>query len=205
MQHFQASLETEARISFQASHLDANAAVLQNASQRADSIAWASYFAELISKLFGEGEAHPLAFKTLLATLSGLAEGALGEGVLRCLELRLLSEAGLRPQLGACASCQTPTTAGRRLYGIPRVGGVLCEACVDGERSLPMAVGTCRLLERGLDFPLEALPRLTFSPGATLEARAFTLAFSRYHVGEPGKAARFLASFLFEGLATPRR
>ena len=44
MQHFQASLETEARISFQASHLDANAAVLQNASQRADSIAWASYF-----------------------------------------------------------------------------------------------------------------------------------------------------------------
>lgn len=160
-----------------------------------DRLAWAAALIELVGRIYGEGEAHPTAYDTLLTALRHLDKAeVVSAGLLHLFELRLLDEAGLCPHLGSCVSCGEPVDGGRRFVFHVARGGALCEACQGADGGLVVAPGTLRTLERGLGLPLERAGRLRFSADAAEECRRLVQAFLGYHVGGTFKARRFLES-----------
>ena len=67
---------------------------------------------------------------------------------------------------------------------------------VDG--LLPLHMGTLKALERALDMPLEALPRLSIPPGALAEAQRVVARFQRFHVGIELRSERVLDGLMNE-------
>lgn len=147
-------------------------------------IAWAGYLSELTEKLFGEQEPHPDAYALLAFALRTLdqPEGA-KEGPLRALELRLLNEAGLLPELSACGLCLSGVDSGLEFRFVASRGTLLCERCSPLEPELLIPAGTISLLGASLGQPLEQLPLLPFGLLEAKGARALLSGFVRHHVG----------------------
>ncbi|MGH0034380.1 MAG: DNA repair protein RecO [Myxococcota bacterium] len=163
----------------------------------------ASYLLELLDRLAPEsGPARDMArlFDFALAAM-GLLESASPDPATRVwIELRALDALGLRPELRHCVRCGAPASGGA---GPDRVafhvgeGGVLCGACSQRlEGALQLHVGTLRTLERGLDFDLALLGRLSLRGLALAEAEALARRFLRFHVGLELRSERFLDEIL---------
>ena len=161
-----------------------------------DLIARASYVTELVSEATREREPHADLFDLLDGGFEvlGSAEFAALERVRRdgwlcAFELKLLSLAGYRPFLSACAECGD--TASARYRFVPERGALLCAAHADG-RGVPVGAGTARLLDKSLGAPLDHLERLTFSAQQVEEARRLLSTFLRHQLGKELKSAKFL-------------
>lgn len=156
-------------------------------------IAWASYFSELVERLYGVGEPHPEAYELLASALNYLSHPGAQAAVLRGYELRLLVEAGLQPELEHCVSCRRSVLGELRACFVVTRGGVQCEHCIpiEPERVLPQE--SLRFLTAAIRKPPEQLKTLHCSERAAKGIRELMMDFTRHHVGGSLRSATFLA------------
>lgn len=110
----------------------------------------ALYMAELVDRFVQErSEAYSI-YQLLLAALRRLDQARDGEGRsarldtgVRFFEMRLLAEAGFRPQLNHCVVCEEAPPPSANFF-VPSEGGIACARCVPG------AAGPRRLSVDGL-------------------------------------------------------
>jgi DNA repair protein RecO (recombination protein O) len=108
-------------------------------------IAQGLYAAELVDEFTAENVAHSATYYLLQATLSHLGTPSPNPLVLRRFEMRLLEEAGYRPQLDRCIACGDKASDSE--YFSPSGGGLLCRACRATEAmARPLSDGALRLL-----------------------------------------------------------
>ena len=162
--------------------------------------ALACYVMELLSRLAPEEGVGPEMESIYAFALEALRalEGGHPDARMRVLiELRALDALGMRPELRHCVRC------GKECEGPGPVsfhiadGGVICVHCV-GSEELPLRahLGTLRVLEQGLRFPLAELSRLNLAPQALAEAQQIVGRFQRYHLGVELRSERFLSEVL---------
>jgi DNA repair protein RecO (recombination protein O) len=110
------------------------------------------YAAELTDRISAEHVHNFPTFRLLLDTLRRLDEGADGDIALRYFEMRLLDQAGFRPELERCVGCVQPFEAADHFFA-PVAGGAVCRGCVPGlagPRVLTLnGLKLLRLLQRG--------------------------------------------------------
>ena len=87
-----------------------------------------AYVMELADRLSIEEDPAPAVFRLLVNTLKRINEGGEAFVVLRFFELRLLDQAGFRPDLTDCVDCGKKITAQDQYFSTAQ-GGVLCPAC----------------------------------------------------------------------------
>jgi DNA repair protein RecO (recombination protein O) len=169
--------------------------------------ALASFLIELMDRMAPEGANGPDARRLFDFTFSALSalEGTRPDARLRLLlELRAFDALGLRPELAHCVRCgERPS--GRVAFHVAD-GGVVCAAHA-GERSegtLPVHVGTLKVLQQGLEYDASRLGRLAIGPQALAEARQLLFRFQRFHVGIELRSERFLDESLGQGGLTPQ-
>jgi DNA repair protein RecO (recombination protein O) len=99
------------------------------------------YIAELLAELTDAGDPHRELFLAADAALLGLDTGApIAETLLR-FELAALREAGHAPSLDQCVACGRQVEADRRIAFAMTAGGVLCDDCRPGRRSVVSVSG----------------------------------------------------------------
>lgn len=88
----------------------------------------AQYAAEVTSHLTEAHDPHPALFDGLHRLLGDLKTVDPLVGLVGYLWL-MLTEIGLRPELGRCANCHRDVSGDRRLYFSSRQGGAICRDC----------------------------------------------------------------------------
>ena len=109
--------------------------------------AWASHIAELLERFTnpGDDELQSL-FELLDATFTRLCEESDARLVTRHFELQLLDEAGFRPELRRCVTCDEAIVAQDQFFSHAS-GGVVCPDCAArGLGHLPLPLSTLKLL-----------------------------------------------------------
>ncbi|MBI4828034.1 MAG: DNA repair protein RecO [Nitrospinae bacterium] len=136
-----------------------------------------------------EGYALALAF---LKTLAQETHPDRQDMLLRLFEIKYLAQIGFRPSLSRCVICRKPATGTRLGFNAAR-GGVVCAPCLAGD---PWAVaapaGAVRLLERGLDTPLERAGRLTAAGGLMASVERLVGEMVKAHVSRELRSERFI-------------
>lgn len=138
------------------------------------------YLNELLMKLLGRHDPHPLLFDAYAATLPVLAGGddIESQAALRAFELVLLKEAGLLPDLGAVTATLEPLRADAGYAVLPEAGVAPTgdDGALSGERLLALHGA----LQAGR---LEALQ--DGCAGALAPLRQQLRALLHYHLGSP--------------------
>ena len=144
----------------------------------------------------GEREANREAFDLLLSFLTDLDMTAPGEEQLRMFEVRMLSLFGYRPNLVRCGLCKR---GWEELKEVPTVffslekGTLICERCSkNGERLIPLSLGTARLIDQVAQVDLAKLNRLRFTAQALAESRALLPRFISHQLGKELKSLKAL-------------
>jgi DNA repair protein RecO (recombination protein O) len=161
--------------------------------------AMASYLLELMGRMAPEDGARPdthRIFSFMLAALTSLEEIIPDLRMRILLELRALDALGLRPELRVCVRCGAEPE--RRAGFHVADGGVICDTCsgAGAEGVLPVHVGTLRVLQQALDYPIGHLGRLVFGSDALAEAEHLLFRFQRFHVGLELRSEPFLEESL---------
>ena len=110
----------------------------------------AVYLAEIIDKVFEEGEKNIKSFEIFTDCLRSIGLG--NELLLRLFELQILQEAGFKPDLYHCSKCKKKLKVGGNF--VNRSGDLLCPDCADGlsENVPDNVIKILRLLqERGVE------------------------------------------------------
>jgi DNA repair protein RecO (recombination protein O) len=158
------------------------------------------YLLELVGRLAPEEGAGPEMKRIFDFTAEALAALAVGAPDARSrvlLELRALDVLGLRPELRRCVRCGADVTGPAPVPFHIADGGVLCGKCADPQGiSVRVHLGTLRVLEQGLRFPVSELARLSLAGPALAEAQQLVARFQRYHVGIELRSERFLSEVL---------
>lgn len=139
------------------------------------------YLNELLMKLLGRGDAHPVLFDAYAGTLPALAAEleVLTQAALRAFELVLLREIGLLPQLDRVTHTQQPLAPGAAYVLRPELG---LAPHSHGEASLTGA--QWRALQQALDEG--ALPDLQRACAEGLSGlKALLRPLLHYHLGTP--------------------
>lgn len=110
------------------------------------------YAAELVDRMTAEHVHNYPTYRLLSDTLHRLAARHAADLALRFFEMRLLDQAGFRPQIERCAGCERALEAVDNFFA-PVAGGAVCRACVAGlagPRVLTVnGLKVLRLLQRG--------------------------------------------------------
>jgi DNA repair protein RecO (recombination protein O) len=110
------------------------------------------YAAELTDRMTVEHVHSFPIFRLMIDTLERLDKGADGDTTLRYFEMRLLDQAGFRPELERCVVCTRELEAADHFFA-PVAGGVVCRGCVPGlagPRVLTLnGLKLLRLIQRG--------------------------------------------------------
>lgn len=110
-------------------HLVSDAAVIESYDHfrtRLETIAYASYFSELVDQVCEVHDPHPNIFELMKFTFKFLSSVPL-EKLARIFEIKMLGEIGWLPYLDACLNCQeTPLNSG---YFSIKQGGLFCLRC----------------------------------------------------------------------------
>ena len=158
------------------------------------------YLVELLGRLAPEGGvgAEMQAIFDFAVQALGAVSRSTPDARLRVLiELRTLDALGFRPELRICVRCAAEVGGPGVLRFHVADGGVLCGECAGpGELLLQVHVGTLRVLEQALRFPLGGLERLNLSRQSLAEAEQIIGRFQRYHIGIELRSERFLAEAL---------
>jgi DNA repair protein RecO (recombination protein O) len=110
------------------------------------------YAAELTDRMTVEHVHSFPIFRLMIDTLERLDKGSDGDAALRFFEMRLLDQAGFRPQLDTCVGCTRELEPADHFFA-PVAGGVVCRGCVPGlagPRVLTLnGLKLLRLIQRG--------------------------------------------------------
>jgi DNA repair protein RecO (recombination protein O) len=117
-----------------------------------DALSRGLYAAELADRMTAEHVHNFPTYRLVVDTLRRLDEGSDGDAALRYFEMKLLDQAGFRPEMDRCVGCTQPLEAVDNFFA-PIAGGAVCRACVPGlagPRVLTLnALKLLRLLQRG--------------------------------------------------------
>jgi DNA repair protein RecO (recombination protein O) len=91
-------------------------------------LGYASYVVELLERFSVEEEQNVPSYQLLVDTLGRLAQGEEAGFELRYFELRLLDQAGFRPQLFRCVGCGEEIQAQDQFFSL-ELGGAVCPQC----------------------------------------------------------------------------
>lgn len=141
----------------------------------------ALYICELLEKVLEEHHPAEGVYHLALQTLQALNEGtAERELVIRSFEIMLLKELGYCPSLSECLAC-----GGRDLSFVlsPSAGGLLCLACRQGEKSIPISAGSIALMQRILDRGMQGIKVVKAPPKQLGEISQVTWEFLLYTTG----------------------
>ena len=104
----------------------------------------AVYTAEIIDKIFAEEEKNITAFELLIESLRNIAKSKNGL-VLRLFELKILEQAGFRPDLEHCAHCKNKLKSGENYFN-ENTGEILCADCANSNIDLQLNDEVIKLL-----------------------------------------------------------
>lgn len=126
-------------------------------------MAYCSYLAELLQKTDASGDPDSDTFGLMLNIMSMMKTTDDPEMLARVFEIRLLTNAGLSPQLDSCLRCSRDigeeTSLGFDVAG----GGIVCSECRKTLRqasAVSISRGTVELMKRMQQAPLELVSRL---------------------------------------------
>lgn len=159
-------------------------------------LAYASYWAELVHDWMEEGEGHPAVYDLLRHVLHELDGGEVPGAVLSIVfQMRFLRLSGHGPNLDCCVLCR------RDIDGVPAVrlgvdvpkGGVACPACLAGcDPAGQLSKGTVKQLLWVSEGDLGRAARMKFSPSASREALQFLERFVPHHLGREPRSLKVL-------------
>lgn len=176
-------------------HLISDAAILESNDtirNQLETIAYGSYFCELVDELTEVQDTHPKIFELLQTSLRYLTVMP-PEKLATVFEIKLLGEMGLIPYADSCVSCdRKPIEKG---YFSVKLGALLCEACRSKDRGAPAispaGLALLRVYSRN---DIEECLRGAHSAPAVNEIRRLVSQFLNYRVGKVLKSRKFLGS-----------
>ena len=166
--------------------------------------ALASFLMEMLDRLSPEGIEGPEAerlFSYATESLALLERVGPGPTLRLLLELRGFDALGQRPELGRCVRCgRVPAeniAPDHRVGFHVADGGIVCSVCAAPlEGLVSIALGTLRVLEKGLESPAERLVEIGLEGRALEEAARLVFRFQRYHIGLELRSEGFLDEVL---------
>jgi DNA repair protein RecO (recombination protein O) len=152
--------------------------------------AYAAYIAELLDRLTHEREPNPFLFQLLMLTYRFLNEGKDAEILCRIFETKMLSVAGIAPQLQVCSHCG----AGQEPYSISvSQGGLLCALCLPTDPyAIAVTPSTWKLLRLFQLFDLERLGDIEVKPATRSQLKHVLRSFMDEHLDLRLKSRAFL-------------
>lgn len=181
----------------QADTLDAFLPLRENLER----VGYAYYLAELVDRFAEEGTENRVLFNELLRALVRLGEDATNPDVLaRFFELRVLNDAGYRPQLFHCVHCGKPIEPTENYFSV-EAGGVLDPECVQTRRAQQaghaydaqaLALQALKLLRYLQTRDWEAVRALRVPPETMAQAEAVMSRYITYHLERHLKSVEFL-------------
>ena len=122
-----------------------------------ETIALASYFAELCEDTAPDAETAKAALRLLMNALYLLGKNDRPQKLIKAVfELRLLAAGGLMPLLDSCAVCGE-ASGEKEMYFRLTEGDLVCKDCKSGsgENLMPLSRGTLLLVRRAVSVPEE--------------------------------------------------
>ena len=141
------------------------------------------YVAELVGLIVSENNANPRIFQLLLQVLQTMSNVDNTELLIHAFELRLLTLAGYKPELDFCVVCNNLINLrDRRVYFIPRLGGIACRKCSAKELdAIELSQGSRALMKRLQSLNVSNINRFRASKRNSSEIRSAISAFIAYH------------------------
>ncbi|MCA0986080.1 DNA repair protein RecO [Guptibacillus algicola] len=151
---------------------------------------YAAYAVELVDKLTEDKKPNPYLFETLYQVMHALDEEKDPEVVLFIFELKMLSVAGINPQLRCCVNCGLDT--GKFEFSI-REGGFLCHRCLSIDPyHIPLKKRTAELLHLFAHMDLARLGNISLKSETKKEIRDVLNQYFDAYSGLYLKSKRFL-------------
>ena len=159
---------------------------------RLESIAFGSYFCELVDELTEVHDPHPEIFELLRTSLRYLAVIP-PEKLVTAFEIKLLGEMGLIPFSESCVSCGLkPIEKG---YFSIKHGALFCDKCRSKDHGAPsISPAGLALLRRYSRTDIEGCMQGAHSAHAMAEIRRLVSQFLSYRIGKVLKSRRFIES-----------
>ncbi len=160
--------------------------------------AYAAYMAELLDRLTEEREPNPYLFQLIAHMFRYLDEGKDPEILCRIFECKMLTVAGIRPQLHACARCGKE----REPYAFSVTqGGLLCPDCLHSDpHAISVAPVTWKLLRLFQLFDLARLGEIEVKPATKSQLKHVLHSFLDEHLDLRLKSRAFLDQIKNMGL-----
>lgn len=159
------------------------------------SLAYASYWVELIDGFLPERESVKEVFRFILAAFIVLEQASDQELVNLAFEARMLNYLGYQPQLSACAGCGSPVT--KEVAFSTTAGGIICLDCRLQYRDFllinPKVIETYQLL---LTTDLRQLFKLEIAKVERQLMQQVLLGFIENRIDRPLKSRTFLNSMV---------
>jgi len=152
----------------------------------------ASYIIELTGHFTEEEKKSKKTFSLLKDFFEFLDREKFTEEFLRFFELRLINLSGYEPVLEACVACNTPLDEIRAPRFSAADGGIVCAECNRHTDSLPVSVGTLKMLLMGKEMEMEKIHRLNLSRQSSRESKAILESFIPFVLGKELKSVRIL-------------
>lgn len=153
-------------------------------------MSYAAYIVELLDKLTEDKETNPYMFHLLEKTLAFLEEGKDPDILCRIFEMKILSQAGYRPQVDGCINCGE--TGKPSSFSVAR-GGVLCVDCRSAdEKALTLSPASARLLQIFLHFDIDRLGEIKVKRETKDQLERVMFDYTDYHADLYLKSRSFL-------------
>jgi len=150
------------------------------------------YVIELVNQFTPDQSEDEELFRLLLETMAGLCNTDNPGLVLRYFEIKLMDNAGFRPQLQECVACHQPLGAEMNFFSAAS-GGMLCPACASKEPfAYGISVNALKVLRFIQENGLQAVSRLKVTATLAKELEAVTRHYLRYLLEREVKSAAWL-------------
>lgn len=152
--------------------------------------AYASYIVELTDKLTEEREPNPSLFQLLSLTLQYINDGVDAEILTRIYEIKMLTIAGIAPELSCCTNCGEVES--QFVFSF-REGGFLCRRCAYlDENAVKMSVAVSKLLKAFYYIDLKRLGNISIKQETRKELKRIITTYYDQYSGVYLKSRKFL-------------
>ncbi|MFC7393314.1 DNA repair protein RecO [Scopulibacillus cellulosilyticus] len=153
-------------------------------------MAYAAYIVEMLDKLTDQNVKNPYLFELLLQILNYIDEGIDPEVLLMIFEVKMLSAAGIEPELDRCIQCGLQD--GPFNFSISG-GGLICQRCSKNDHyNIPMSQTSGKLLRLFKHFDLKRLGKVDLKKETKNELKQILTAYYDHYSGLHLKSKRFL-------------
>lgn len=149
-------------------------------------MAYCSYLAELIQQVEFLDDPDGDSFRLLLNIMFMMKTAEDPEVLVRTFEVRLLTLAGLGPQLDSCVVCSNDIGNAAVLGFSIHNGGILCSKCKNTPghgHAISVSRGTVELMKTIQRASLELIPRLRILEASRGELKKILRGFISFHMG----------------------